>query len=59
MNDSEVLEKLEEVLIRLRHIKQYVSEQKERIEKGFSEQEQGYYSLRYLHDVLLRFVKDN
>lgn len=56
--DEIALEKLEEILIRLRQIKLYVGEQKEKIEKGYSKEEQGYYALRYLYDVLLAFVKE-
>lgn len=57
--DEEILQCLEDVFIRLRHIKQYVCEQKERIEKGYQKEELGYYALRYLNDVLLAFVKEN
>ena len=59
MKDEEILQKLEDVFIRLRHIKQYVGEQTQRISKGYAKEEQGYYVLMYLHNVLLEFVKES
>ena len=56
--DEIALEKLEEVLIRLRDIKSYVKEQKERMEAIYPNETQGYLVLNYLYKNLLGFVKE-
>jgi len=58
ITDEIALEKLEEVLIRLRDIKAYVKEQKERMEAIYPNETQGYLVLNYLYKNLLGFVKE-
>ena len=57
--DEEILKCLEDILIRLRHIKHYVTEQKQLMLEKYPNETHGYQVLHYLHKSLLGFVKEN
>lgn len=57
-DDEIALQKLEEVFMRLREIKNYVSEQKELMCEKYPNETHGYQVLHYLHKILLGFVKE-
>lgn len=57
MNDKEILENIENILIQLRKIKQYVIEQKQLMDKNYAIEVHGRLVLNYLDKVLLKFVK--
>lgn len=58
LTDEMIFNELEKVFVRLRNIKTYVKQHKERIKAIYPNEIQGYLVLNYLYKNLLGFVKE-
>lgn len=58
MNDDEILKTLEESFIQMKNVKVYVKEQLEQMKEFYPKEKQGILVLNYLHNIMLKFLKD-
>lgn len=58
MSDEQILERLEDIFIRLQDIKKYVIEQQQVMSENYPNETHGILVLKYLDRVLLNFVKE-